>query len=121
LRRFIVGITAAAALAALVLGAPLLPAVAEAGAGYKAKILCSSVFVSGREPARVLAEDLSADGYQMLALFGYDIDRAGRSVSASLPGLAAHRAVYREGLGCTLSHGRPMERAAAPPAPVVSV
>lgn len=75
------------------------------GAGYKAKILCSGVFVSRRPEADVLAEDLYVDGLEALDLFSASVDRKSRTVSASLLGFWERVAVYREGLGCTLAVG----------------
>ena len=75
----------------------------RAGTGYKAKILCSSLFVSRRDSAQILAEDLSADGFQVLRLFRHDIDREARRIRVSLAGFSSRTAYYRDGLGCTLS------------------
>jgi hypothetical protein len=83
--------------------APTLWAIAKTGSGYKAKLLCSAVFVSGRPAESVLAEELSVDGYESLRWFNQHIDREKRQVDASLFGLAGQRAVYRDGLGCTLT------------------
>jgi CubicO group peptidase (beta-lactamase class C family) len=77
--------------------------IAAVGAGYKAKVLGSAIFVSGREAGSVLAEDFSAKKYRILRLFRADIDRQRREVAVSLFGLCRRRAVYRPGLGMTLS------------------
>lgn len=90
-------------LAALVIAAPTLWAIVKTGSGYKAKLLCSSVFVSGRAVESVLAEDVSVDGYETLRWFTQHVDREKGEVTASLFGLAGQRAVHREGLGCTLA------------------
>jgi len=90
-------------LVTLGLAAPTLWAIAKTGSGYKAKLLCSAVFVSGRSLESVLAEDVSVDGYESLRWFSQHIDRGKREVRASLFGLAGQRAVYRDGLGCTLT------------------
>lgn len=96
------------ALAALsfMAGAFYLHAAALVGAGYKAKILCSAVFVSRRSPDAVLSEDLKVDGLEQLELFSHEIDRQRPSVTISLLGLVRQRAIYRDGLGCTLVIGR---------------
>ena len=85
----------------LALAVPTLWAIAKTGSGYKAKLLCSAVFVSGRSAESVLAEDVSVDGYESLRWFSQHIDREKREVRASFFGLAGQRAVYRDGLGCT--------------------
>jgi CubicO group peptidase (beta-lactamase class C family) len=76
--------------------------VASIGVAYKAKMLCSGVFVSGRDPSHVLA-DLEVDDLFMLRYVGASIDRAATSVTARIPFLLSRRAVYREGLGCALA------------------
>ncbi len=70
---------------------------AEISAGYAAKMLCSTVFVSHRDAAEALRQDLA-----LAAPVPYRVDQATRSVVAWLPGAAARRAVFRDGLGCTL-------------------
>lgn len=72
------------------------------GSGHKAKVLCSDVFVSGRDPASILSEDL-ADDYQGNRFFKTTIDYEDRSVTAStFLGFAKRKAVFRPGLGCTV-------------------
>jgi CubicO group peptidase (beta-lactamase class C family) len=77
---------------------------APMGAAYKAKILCSSVFVSQREPASVLNADLSADVHPLLRWVEARVDGADRTTRASLFGLRERVAVYRERHGCALVH-----------------
>lgn len=71
------------------------------GAAYKAKILCSGVFVSKRNPQDILAEDLG----NILSIINAEIDFDGKSVSTSFPGIPSQRAIFRDGLGCTLLAG----------------
>jgi len=71
------------------------------GSGHKAKVLCSDVFVSKRDPASILREDLAGD-YQGNRYFQTKIDYEDRSVTASSFGLAKRKAVFRPGLGCTV-------------------
>jgi len=74
--------------------------IVQVGTGYKAKIMCSSVFVSDRDPDDVEKVDLLATkAYPIKA----EIDRPGKEVTASIFGLLPTRAVYREGLGCTVA------------------
>ncbi len=75
---------------------------APVGTGYTAKVLCSAVFVSGREPVDVLATDL-----EMMQKWPVrtEVDDDRRTVTASMAGLFRRTAVYREGLGCTLAVG----------------
>ncbi len=73
---------------------------APIGIGYKAKILCSGLFVSQRDTQALLSEDLSYP--PTLGMVSAKIDYEDRSVTASVYGLMKRRAIYREGLGSTL-------------------
>ncbi|MBX3330560.1 MAG: serine hydrolase [Nitrospira sp.] len=72
------------------------------GAAYKAKILCSGVFVSMRTPEDVLHNDLGVDDLPILRALDAAIDRTTQTVSATFLGLIKQSAEYRPGLGCTL-------------------
>lgn len=66
---------------------------------YSAKIICSSVFVSGRNADQVLADDVQAPGHWLLKYVS--VTKGEDAVTAKLFGfLAAESAVYRPGLGC---------------------
>jgi CubicO group peptidase (beta-lactamase class C family) len=78
-------------------GGYLLSKIGPIGAGRVAKILCSSVFLSGRRPKDVLQQELS----DMPGVLNTDVDYEEKQVVASV-GFSEGRAVYREGLGCTL-------------------
>ena len=92
-----------------------------------AKRVCSGVFLSGRDPAGILAEDLA----QVPSWIAFAVDREGQAVDAWFGGASRQRAVYRPRLGCTLLAGvserelraqrtRPRpgsEAAGSPPAP----
>jgi CubicO group peptidase (beta-lactamase class C family) len=77
------------------------------GAGYKAKVLGTAWFVSGRrlDPAR--AEQVTAESYWLLRPFSATVDSEQRSVTASLAGFHPRTAVWRDGLGVTLLSNRP--------------
>jgi len=85
----------------LVVGGQVAIQAIEIGVAYKAKTLCSGVFVAGRDPAAVLAE-LHADDLAVLQYIRASIDSVHHSVTASLAGFVARRAVHRRGLGCAL-------------------
>jgi len=90
------------------------------GAGYKAKVLGTAWFVSGRrlDPAR--AEQVSADSYWLLRPFSAAVDDQQRSVTVSLAGFHPRTAVWRNGFGVTLSAGRrpaPLGPAPSSPSP----
>ena len=72
------------------------------GAGYAAELMCGGVFVMGREPAQVLADDILPVN-PLLKYARVDVDRAGGTATASLFRLASRTALYRPGLGCTLA------------------
>ncbi|HWU39796.1 MAG TPA: serine hydrolase, partial [Candidatus Acidoferrum sp.] len=81
-------------------GVILVTQVAPIATAYSAKRLCSCVFVSQREPAAVLREELRWYGYVNL-----DVDYTRKEVAGSILGVAKRKAVFREGLGCTLAIG----------------
>jgi CubicO group peptidase (beta-lactamase class C family) len=85
---------------------------APIGSAYAAKQLCSGVFVTGRQPELVVAEDILADNTWLLRLVRPQIDLQNRRTSAKFLGFARRDAQFRPGLGCTLAIGTPL-----PPVP----
>lgn len=79
--------------------------IAAVGAAYKAKILCSALFVSGLDVDPQRADEVSAEAYRILRPLRVRVDRERRSVTSSFMGLRPRTAVYRPGLGCTLALG----------------
>lgn len=78
------------------------PELIRVGSGYSAKIVCSSVFLAGRNADDVLALDVQAPGNPLLRLMSVSVDKAGGTVSAGLLGvLGKSVAIFRDGLGCT--------------------
>jgi len=75
--------------------------VAAIGMAYKAKVLCSSVYISKRNPQDVMREELEG----IINIIEADIDYDSKSVTTSLFGFPNQRAVYRKQLGCTLLAG----------------
>jgi CubicO group peptidase (beta-lactamase class C family) len=77
------------------------------GTGLVSQTLCSGVFVSGVDPDQLYAEAIQPiPGQTRLAKrLHYEIDRKGRQVIATWAGAFESRAVYRDGLGCTLIRG----------------
>jgi CubicO group peptidase (beta-lactamase class C family) len=73
------------------------------GAGYKAQILCSGVFVSGRDAALVLREDVAV--HPILKLIGAKVDYEKKEVRASFLGLIKNRSIYHDRLGSILLSG----------------
>lgn len=74
------------------------------GAAYKAKMLCSEVFVAGRDVQEVVA-DLEIDDLEVLRIIKDSVDRKGMTSTASFFGLVKRTAEYREGRGCSILFG----------------
>ena len=73
------------------------PKIASIAATYKAKILCSAVFVSKRDPVDVEKEDLEM--FPFLAKIDYEEKTVTVSVGMGMPDQIA---IFRKGLGCTV-------------------
>ena len=104
-KRAVVGV----AVVALVAGAAVLLygfRVTAIGTAYKAKILCSGIFVSRRDLKSLLDTDLSADDLTLLRHIDVQVDRDSREVTATFFGFAKRKAVYGEGRGCAIVHGK---------------
>lgn len=99
------------------------PELLRVAAGYSAKIVCSNVFLAGRDPAQVLALDVQAPGHPLLRLMRVRVDRDARTVRAGLFGFVGDGlAVARDGTGCAAVPDGDLARARAhavalPPAP----
>lgn len=93
------------------------PELIRVGAGYSAKIVCSNVFLAGRDAGQVLAEDVQAPGHPLLRLMRVGVDQQAGVVRAGLLGVFGTRtAVARPGLGCTvLPDGMAIDRRGAAP------
>ena len=63
------------------------PALIRVATGYSAKIVCSNVFVAGRQPDAVLKVDVQAPGHPILKFVSIETDKDKRLVRASLLGL----------------------------------
>ena len=75
--------------------------VAPIAAGYKAKMLCSHLFVSNREIEHVLSSDLEPFN-PLLGFVEAEVDHVSRTVTATAFGLIERRSVFNECLGCTV-------------------
>jgi CubicO group peptidase (beta-lactamase class C family) len=79
------------------------PALLRVGANYSAKIVCSNVFLAGRDPKAVLSEDVQAPGIALLRLMHVSVDRERGVVRAGLLGFVGDGlAQYRYEKGCTV-------------------
>src|ERR1700676_1460915 len=79
------------------------PETLRVGANYSAKIVCSNVFLAGRDPDEVLRTDVQAPGVALLRLMRVSVDRDRRVVRAGLLGFIGDGlAVARPGSGCAV-------------------
>ena len=116
-RRKIVFLATTIAFAGLALGAVRAHDVPKVATGFIADVLCSETFVSGLDIRRNLTETSDAmPGAGLLTwAMDYQVDHARKDVTVTLFGIGRSRAVYREGLGCTLEHGAEIADVALPP------
>ena len=80
-----------------------LVSVLQIASAYKAKVLCSGVFVSHRLPADVLRTDLALEHHRWLSGIPVSCDLASGEVRAGWDGLLQAMAVVHPGSGCTLT------------------
>ena len=102
--KILLGTIVAMALGLLALGFVLWvkpPDILRVGANYSAKIVCSNVFLAGRDPDEVLRTDVQAPGVAILRLMRVSVDRERRVVRAGLLGFIGDGlAVSRPAVGC---------------------
>jgi CubicO group peptidase (beta-lactamase class C family) len=80
------------------------PELLRVGTAYSAKIVCSNVFIAGRDAKEVLAVDVQAPGHPLLRTVSVSVDEGTKTVRARMFGYAAESvAVAREGLGCAVA------------------
>lgn len=77
---------------------------ARVAAAYKAKALCSEVFLAGRDSEAVLKAEFAGIS-PAVDRAGVRIDDEQKFIDASLFGLGAVRVRYRDGFGCTIEAG----------------
>jgi CubicO group peptidase (beta-lactamase class C family) len=79
------------------------PDLLRVGANYSAKIVCSNVFLAGRDPDEVLRVDVQAPGISLLRLMRVAVDREHGVVRAGFLGFIGDGvAIARPGKGCTV-------------------
>ena len=111
--RILAAVGGAGALALLLLWAKP-PELIRIGSNYAAKIVCSNVFLAGREPAEVLRVDVQAPGLFLLRLMRVSVDRDRGVVRTGLFGFIGRGlAVYRPGAGCAVVPDGKLDIAAA--------
>jgi CubicO group peptidase (beta-lactamase class C family) len=72
------------------------------GTGYAAKYVCSSVFISKRDPATVFQDDILPVDKTLTRIIDVEVDYTQKAVTAKALGVWSSKAIYREGCGCTL-------------------
>lgn len=96
------------------------PALLRVGANYSAKIVCSNVFLAGRDPDEVLRLDVQSPGIVLLKAMQVSVDREHGMVRAGFFGVIGDGlAQYRVGKGCTVLPDGKLD-AAAPPLPAAA-
>jgi CubicO group peptidase (beta-lactamase class C family) len=79
------------------------PDLLRIGANYSAKIVCSNVFLAGRDPDEVLRTDVQAPGIALLQLMRISVDRQRHVIRAGLLGFIGDGlAVDRPNTGCAV-------------------
>lgn len=95
----VVLVAAAIGLAGWLFFAP--PELVRLGTAYSAKIVCSNVFIAGRDGQEVLAVDVQSPGHPLLGYIRVEVDEAAETATARLLGVfAPATAGHREGYGC---------------------
>jgi CubicO group peptidase (beta-lactamase class C family) len=78
------------------------PDIVRVASNYAAKIVCSNVFLAGRDPQEVLQTDVMAAGHPVLSVMHVDVERDKGLVRAGLFGVIGQGlSAYRSGFGCT--------------------
>lgn len=98
--RIVLGVVVVLAVITVLVGGLYLSRIITVGAGRAAKLLCSNVFVSRRTAEAVLQEELA----DMASVITIDVDGDQQQVTVTL-GPVERRAIYRQGLGCTMIPG----------------
>ncbi len=77
------------------------PELVRVGANYSAKMVCSNVFLVGREAEQVMQDDVQAPGNPLMRLMRVTVDREQQTVRGGLFGFIGNGlAVHRPGTGC---------------------
>lgn len=99
----------------VVISALLFFRVPSNSAGLAAQSVCSGTFVAGRDPQEVFTDDVLPQS-PALSVISYEVDEAGRSVTAKFLGIFSRQASLLPNRGCVLDE--PPDPAATPYSPV---
>ncbi len=98
-------VAAAAGAAAVIYVGARADRLARIGAGYKAKIACSEIFLARRDADEVVAGEFGGID-PALDKIRLRVDLDAQETAAAGPfGFGRARAIYRDGYGCTLANG----------------
>ena len=90
------------------------PELLRVGANYSAKMVCSNVFLAGRDAGQVLRDDVQAPGNPLMRLMQVTVDREQQTVRGGLFGFIGNGlAVHRRGTGCATVADGDLARAAS--------
>jgi len=79
------------------------PELVRVGSNYSAKIVCSNVFLAGRDADEVMRVDVQSPGNPFLRLMKVSVDHERGIVRANILGFIGNGiAVYRPGTGCAV-------------------
>jgi len=93
------------------------PDLVRVASGYSAKIVCSNVFLTDRDPQKVLEVDVQTHGHPLLTVMNVSVDREAGVVRSGLFGLFGKGlALHREGQGCATVPDGDLPAARAVPA-----
>lgn len=99
--KFVGGLLLAIVLVAMLWLSIRPPELLRVGTGYAAKIICSNVFIAGRDAETVMADDVQAPGHPLLRFLNVSVDKNSNSVTVRIFGFfAPSTATYRQALGC---------------------
>ena len=98
------------------------PEIVRVAVNYAAKIVCSNVFVAGREVDDILATDVQAPGHPIFWFMQAKVDQGGGTVETSIAGMIGNGlAVDRQGVGCAAVPDGDVERAIDHIGPITSL
>jgi len=91
------------------------------GTGYAAKYLCSSVFISQRDPGVVFKDDIRPVDKTLTRIIDVEVDYTRKAVTATALGLLKSTAIFRQGCGCTLVVGATEDELRGQPLPAFTL
>ncbi len=98
------------------------PDIIRVALNYGAKMVCSNVFVAGRDVDDILATDVQAPEHPLFWFMDAEVDQSGGTVETNIAGLVGTGlAVDRQGVGCAVVADGNIEKAIDHIGPVTSL